>query len=76
MIVIEGLSAIMIALSIWWYPARSGWRRTWAPLTQMIGCLGFVVLAIDNALWLMAALNASLIAVNLINFEKICREVD
>ncbi len=68
--IVEGISAFLIGLSIWWYPAHDGWRRAGAPPTQIAGCGGFIWVAVTHELWIMGALNAALIVVNLINFNK------
>ena len=66
--VIEWVSAVLLGLSIFWYPAKDGWRRIAAPCLGILGCAGFFVVASVGGLWGIATLNGGLALVNLWNF--------
>lgn len=68
--VLEWTAAILIALSILWYPSLHGWRRIAAPALGSAGGLGFFVVVLNGDLYGIAALNIFLGLLNLWNFVK------
>lgn len=68
--VTEWTSAALLGLSIFWYPAKGGWRRIAAPCLGIFGCTGFCVVASIGELWGIATLNGGLALVNLWNFYE------
>ena len=68
--VLEWTAAILIALSILWYPSLRGWRRIAAPALGSAGGIGFFVVAMNGDLYGIVALNISLGLLNLWNLAK------
>ena len=68
--IIEWAAALLIGLSILWYPALSGWKRRAAPILGSVGAVGFCIVALNSHLYGVAVLNGTLGFVNLWNLWK------
>lgn len=72
--VVEWLGAVLLGLSILWYPVKTGWRRLGAPLVGVFGCLGFLIVGVHHGIWGVAALNGLMALFNGWNLFKAWRE--
>ena len=73
----EWVAAILIALSVCFYPAVSGWQRIAAPACGMVGSIIFVVLfiPIEQLGGGVVALNGGLAFLSGWNLYKALREI-
>lgn len=73
---IEWVASILVGLSVWFYPAVSGWKRLAAPSLGLVGNLVFVVLfiPIEQLAGGVIILNVGLASVNGWNLYKAVQE--